>query len=159
VNEHGGTGRSLGDLADQMATAIDRALGIAAAAPDDPEEQVRATEAALSRLRELLVEILGAEGYHALLARALYLAQRAHPLLDQLRLVRDAEGSGLSGLDTLARNGGARPLYRGLVAVLAYLMALLVTFLGEDLAIRLVREAWPEIGQAGEGKHSGESTP
>ena len=119
----------------------------------EPAALAEAAERADARLRARLASLIGQTGYTALLARAVHLAQAEAPALERVSvdaLATGAEG-GLHGVREFARGvGDAGAAEAGLSAILAHVIGLLVTFIGEDLALRLIREAWPELpdGQA-----------
>jgi hypothetical protein len=95
------------------------------------------------RLHDTLVKLIGPAGFDVLLARALVLARRAHPILAG---VVAGPGGSLQGLDDAARGGVA--LQEGAVAIVCNFMELLVALISEDLAMRLVRDAWPAAEDA-----------
>jgi hypothetical protein len=90
------------------------------------------------RVRRVLSTLLGAAGFRALLARVVTLAK--------------AEASALSGLDVhadgslegLGVNDGKRRFADGEVVLVAHLLGLLLTFVGEALMLRLVHDIWPK---------------
>jgi hypothetical protein len=103
------------------------------------------TESAASRvcakLRRPLITLAGVAGFRSLLSRALTLARAEAPSLSVVQV--EADGS-LKGLDELqpqidkeqARDEGA--------ILVAQLIGLLLTFIGEGLTLRLVQDVWPE---------------
>jgi hypothetical protein len=98
-----------------------------------------------ARLRGRLEVLIGSTGYTILVARAVRLAQAEVPTLERVTGDAGAKG-GLQGIREFAlANGDAGAVEAGLTAILARVIGLLVTFIGEDLAVRLVREAWPEL--------------
>jgi len=99
-------------------------------------EAVRVCE----KLRFSITRIAGADGFTALLRRALALARAEVPALHSI--TEKADGS-LEGLDKLAAEARDVAVDAG-VAITAHLLGLLVTFIGEPLTARLVREAWPD---------------
>lgn len=96
-----------------------------------PGDAVRAWD----RLRAPLVRLAGVAGYRSLVARALALAAAEAACLGP---VRTREDGSLEGFDASAMDGGAE------AAIVAQLLGLLVTFIGEPLTRQLVREAWPD---------------
>jgi hypothetical protein len=90
------------------------------------------------KLRVSLTRFAGADGFTSLMRRALALARAEVPSLENMKV--DAEGS-LKGIEQLAPDAG----YGGIeaAAITTHLLALLVTFVGESLTIRLVCEGWP----------------
>ena len=87
-------------------------------------------------LRVSLTRFAGADGFHALMRRALVLARPEVATLNSVKVNR--EGS-IEGMDAIAADGG-----EAAAAVTAHLLWLLVTFIGEPMTMRLVREAWPD---------------
>jgi hypothetical protein len=94
------------------------------------------------KLRIPLTRFAGAEGFASLLRRALVLASAEVPSLQSLKV--GAEGR-LQGFEQLAPDTGTAAGSEAAVAITAHLLGLLVTFIGEPLTLRLVREAWPDI--------------
>jgi hypothetical protein len=99
-------------------------------------EAVRVCE----KLRISLTRFAGADGFKSLLRRALALARADVSSLQAIKLKPDGSLEGLEVLAPDATNGGPE----GAVAITAHLLGLLVTFIGEPLTLRLVREAWPD---------------
>ena len=99
-------------------------------------------ERILMRLDTGLGPLIGAAGFDVLVARALALATRAHPALEGLRAGR---GGKLSRGDSSAPEGEAQRA--GARAIVAELIMLLWMLIGEDLAMRLVRDAWPRAAR------------
>ena len=95
------------------------------------------------KLRISLTRFAGADGFASLLRRALVLASAEVPSLQSVKV--GAEGR-LEGFEQLAADTGtAAAGSEAAVAITAHLLGLLVTFIGEPLTLRLVREAWPDI--------------
>lgn len=94
------------------------------------------------KLRQHLATFMGKTGFHTLLARALALASVEVP---GLRAVRVKPDDSLEGLEELQQQLDPDKLFEGGVALLAQLLGLLVTFIGEVLTVRLVREIWPKV--------------
>ena len=84
-------------------------------------------------LRIALTKVAGSEGFAALLRRALALAGAQVPTLQSVKIKPDGHLEGLDEVDADAA-----------VALTAHLLGLLVTFIGEPLTLRLLREAWPD---------------
>lgn len=91
------------------------------------------------KLRISLIRVAGSDGFASLLRRTLALARVEVPGLE--RITVNPDGS-MQGLEELAADGtdGAADAP---VVITAHLLGLLVTFIGESLTLRLVREAWP----------------
>ena len=112
----------------------------------EPAALVEAADHAYARLRDRLADLIGVLGYGALVARAVRLAQAESPVLTRVTVDAQAE-DGLQGLRAFALASSGNPVAaaEGLAALLAHIIGLLVVFIGEDLAVRLVHEAWPEL--------------
>lgn len=93
------------------------------------------------KLRQPLSRLAGIAGFRALLSRALALASGEVRWLKAVHI--NAEGS-LEAMDEaeaqLSRDDGAK----GEIVLVAHLLGLLVTFIGEELMLRVVQEAWPD---------------
>lgn len=89
-----------------------------------------------------LAVFMGKTGFHALLSRSLALAIIEFPWL---RTVRVKDDWSLDGLEELQTQIGQDELFNGGVALLAHLLELLVTFIGEVFTVRLVRVVWPKV--------------
>lgn len=101
----------------------------------DVPEAVRVCE----KLRISLAQFAGPAGYTSLLRRALSLARAEFPALQTVKVGADGSLEGLEHLAADASNGGPDAA----VAITTYLLALLVTFIGQPLTLRLVRNTWP----------------
>jgi len=100
-------------------------------------DQIHESIAACETLRRAVTRFAGADGFDALMRRALALARAEVPSLHTVTL--GAEG-GLEGLEQVGPDGA--------VALTAHLLALLVTFMGEPLTSRILREGWPNASLA-----------
>jgi hypothetical protein len=94
------------------------------------------------RLHKELGKLIGPAGVDVLLARSVVLARRAHPILAGITA---GPGGTLAGLDDPALQG--RELHEGAVAIVAHFIELLVTLIGEDLAMGLVGAVWPAVAE------------
>ena len=94
------------------------------------------------KLRPHLATLMGNAGFHALLSRALALANAEAPWL---RAVHVNAGGSFEGLDELGAQVDPDEIFEGCVVLLAQLLGLLVAFIGEDLTLRLVREVWLKL--------------
>jgi hypothetical protein len=90
------------------------------------------------KLRRPLITLAGTDGFRALLARALTLAKREDGTLNVVS-VRD-DGS-LEGLTADINRAACASL-------IGELLGLLMTFVGEDLTLRLLQDVWPEVPRA-----------
>jgi hypothetical protein len=110
---------------------------IQSASNPQPHEAVRVCE----KLRISLTRFAGADGFTALLRRALVLAQAEVPSLQMVKITTDGRLEGLEEFVADAENPGVEAA----IAITAHLLWLLVTFVGEPITLRLAREAWPDI--------------
>ena len=94
------------------------------------------------KLRPHLSTLMGSAGFRALLTRALVLALPEMPWLQAAHVKADGA---LGGLDELEAQIGAKEFAGGSVELLAQLFGLLTAFIGENLTLRLLREAWPNV--------------
>lgn len=113
-------------LAQQLVNLERRAQG----ATDDP---VDAATRVFERLRVALTRFAGLDGFTSLVRRALALARANDPSLRQVSV--EANGA-LEGLEQIAGDA--------VLAIVAQFLGLLVTFIGEPLTLRLIRDAWPD---------------
>ena len=112
---------------------IIEAAQIREAAEDQGQDAlVAAAERVLEKFREHLSRKIGTEGFRTLLARALTLSKARFP---QLNTVTVSAGGTLGGL----REAEAA------AALVAQLLELLTTFIGEDLTWRIVTIVWPDF--------------
>ena len=115
-----------------------RLLAASQSASDPPVQEAGLVN---EKLRISLIQFAGADGFAALLRRALALASAEVPALHRATVSADGR---LEGLDQLSTTTGT-VAGAAAVALTAHLLGLLVTFIGEPLTLRLVREAWPSI--------------
>ena len=94
-----------------------------------------------AKLRRPLITLAGVAGFRSLLSRALTLARAEAPSLSAVQVA--ADGS-VKGLDELAAQTGKEQASDGGAILIAQLLGLLLTFIGEGLTLRLVQDVWPE---------------
>jgi hypothetical protein len=104
---------------------------------DDP--RARAAARVLERLRHALTRFSGPTGFTVLLRRALSLARVEVPELEGVNVGASGDLEGLEALEHVAGDDS-----EAAVAVISHVLWLLVTFIGDPLVLRLVRDAWPE---------------
>jgi hypothetical protein len=101
------------------------------------------------KLRVVLTPFVGKAGFAALLRRALALATERRPALKPLHILETGSLAGFEKLSAEERgeegpgSGAGGPEGAG-PEVIAWLLDLLVAFIGEALMLRLVRQAWPD---------------
>jgi hypothetical protein len=92
-------------------------------------------------LRDPLITLAGVAGFRSLLSRALTLARAEAPSLSAVQVA--ADGS-LEGLDDLEPQIGTDRAGNAGAILIAQLIALLLTFIGEGLTLHMVQNVWPE---------------
>jgi D-tyrosyl-tRNA(Tyr) deacylase len=128
------------------------------AAGASPTDTVAAAEAILRNLEARLTILLGREGFHSLLGRALHLAEREHPILKAV--AREAAPQGdpaagvpLKGLRESTAGGEPAALAEALAALIGNFVWLLARFIGRGTTLRELRRIWPALSfpEAGPG--------
>ena len=114
-----------------------RMLAIEAARAEAPgDAAVRVNE----KLQMPLIRLTGLAGYSSMLSRALVLARSEVP---SLRAVSVRPDGSLAGFDAIGRS--AAESETGRTVLVAHLLGLLATFIGESLTLRLTRDVWPDL--------------
>lgn len=126
----------------ELRAAAERLLDLEAAADKRASSGVAAAARVVARFRQVLTTLLGVAGFRALLTRAVTLAKAE---ASDLRAVEVAPDGSLAGLSEAVADGGRRRLTDGEVVLVAHLLGLLVTFVGEALMLRVVQDAWPKV--------------
>lgn len=103
-----------------------------------------ATLRVLNKLRLHLVKLVGATGFEALFNRSLTLAKNEVPWLKAVELKSNGAFEGLDDGSSLNQNSSEAARV-GCVTLVAWILALLVTFIGEGLTLRLLSNVWPDI--------------
>jgi hypothetical protein len=94
-----------------------------------------------AKLRRPLTTLAGVAGFRSLLSRALTLARAEAPSLSAVKV--GADGS-LKGLDELEPQINKEQAREGGTLLIAQLIGLLLTFIGEGITLQLVQDVWPE---------------
>jgi hypothetical protein len=115
------------ELAQRLLTH--EAVGISPAVAD-----TQAVCRVCDKLRRPLTTLAGAAGFRSLLARALTLAKQESPVLGAWEIRSDGSLEGVNG-------EAAQP---GAVLV-AHLIGLMITFIGEALTLRLLHDVWLDL--------------
>jgi hypothetical protein len=131
---------SMRDLARRLLAASQTASG----------SQVHEAVVVIEKLRITLTKFAGSEGFASLLRRALVLASREVPSLQSVKI--GAEGRLVGFEQIVADESAGAAGDEAAVAIIAHLLGLLVTFIGEPLTLRLERAAWPDTSL--DEKHS-----
>jgi hypothetical protein len=106
------------------------------------EALAAAADRAYDDLARVLAPVIGDIGVNALTDRALHLAQREYPWLVRTRQPDYAEEK-FSRLIVSLKQQDPAAATEAAGAVFATFIGLLATFIGEPLAARLLRQAWP----------------
>ena len=107
-----------------------RIIAFEAARDESPAADAVGPLRVCDRLRTPLARLAGLAGFRSLLSRALALAKAEVASLQPVRVEEDGSLEGFDG------DGGA--------AVVAHLLGLLATFVGEPLTRQLLRDVWPD---------------
>jgi len=128
---------------------VGRLLTYEAAESQNPESLIKGAERILDNLDTHLSQRIGKEGFRTLLARALTLTTAQFPHLSAVRVGADGSLVGLRGATGRIQGTGGNETpedtVEGAVAVVAHLLGLLITFIGEDLTLRILSTVWPEL--------------
>jgi hypothetical protein len=100
-----------------------------------------------TRISEHIGPLIGTQGVKAFLVRAVYLAR---PWSNAIQSVptQQADGDVAGHLLTCLRGAEAREALGAALAVLGSFIWLLVRFIGEDLGMRLLRDAFADVGSS-----------
>jgi hypothetical protein len=110
------------------------------AASPDRAQLASAFDLLCERLHRQLQPLFGTTAVSALFVRALHVATADFPWLRDL--VRNESNPCVGDRIALAERPDIETLQEGLAAVLAHNIGLLNTFVGEDLVLPLVQQAW-----------------
>jgi len=108
----------------------------------DPGDGAPAAVVVLERLDAVLQRVAGQAGSRSLLDRALSLARTEVPTLEGLLI---PSAGPLSDMDWKCVHDGPFDPQCDQVILVAHLLELLRTFIGERLTLQLVKEAWPDL--------------
>ena len=133
------------------AELAERLVALEKEAPILTEEGRLATCRVCEKLRRPLSHLVGTTGVSVLLQRALALAKRESPALQGVQVLTDGRLRGLEG-----EAAGA------ISVLIAHLIQLLTTFIGEELTFKLLHDVWPEMNaldvQRGKGGYEEQSS-
>ncbi len=101
----------------------------------------RAAFRVCEKLRPPLSTLTGAAGFHALLSRALSLARKEAAWLGQLDITPQGSLTFRPEVETLVAKDDVA---EGGAALVAELLGLLITLIGEALTLRLLHDVWPK---------------
>lgn len=101
-----------------------------------PQSHIPALLCVIEKLRRPLSMLAGSSGFASLLARALTLAKADTPRLGALEVKQDGSLEGFDSADEDTES---------CIILIAQLLELLVTFIGEPLVFSLVLDSWPDL--------------
>jgi hypothetical protein len=122
------------DVTSETRELANRLVAFEAAFTSITKGDEHATCRVFEKLRRPLVILTGTAGFSSLLLRALTLAKREAPALSVVEI--KANGS-MEGLESAATEATS--------VLVAYLLSLLITFIGETLTMRLLHDVWPNL--------------
>jgi hypothetical protein len=93
------------------------------------------------KLSGSLSPLVGVSGYRSLLSRALALSKTEVTWLKAVNVTVDKS---LEGLAEAEAHVSSVEVANGEAILIAHLLGLLVTFIGESLTLRLVQDVWPK---------------
>jgi hypothetical protein len=126
----------------QLKSLAQRLLVHEANKSPNPAKLAEALEVCCQRLHKRLDPLVGAGGFRALLERALFLAKKEHPWLEGVE-IQAYPGCELKALNEAMTGRQSTEIRETLTIILANVIWLLVTFIGEDIVYGLIEEAWP----------------
>jgi hypothetical protein len=123
-----------------------RILAVEAARATAIDTQVDVAVRVCEMLQVPLSKFTGSAGFWSLLSRAVVLAKAEVPALSTVQVRPDGSLAGFEEIkqDPNAGEHDAGAFEQGRVALVAHLLGLLATFVGESLTQRLVCDAWPD---------------
>jgi hypothetical protein len=104
-----------------------------------PQADSRELTLVFEKLRISVTQFIGADGFTALMRRALVLARRELPSLETAKVTPEGRLQGIGEHATDAKTDS-----ESAIAITAHVLALLVAFIGEPLTLRLMRDVWPD---------------
>jgi hypothetical protein len=113
---------------------VQRLLVYEGAETNSSLENIHAVSRVCDKLRRPFATLAGIAGFRSLLARALTLAKQESQDLDGWEVKSDGS---LEGLNGEAAQSGA--------VLIANLIGLMITFIGESLTLRLLHDVWPDL--------------
>lgn len=105
-----------------------------------------ATVRAYDKLRVHLTKLMGTDGFTLLLVRSLTFARADFPWVESITVERDGS---LTGVSSAVGEISEREAETGFTGLLVHFIGLLIAFIGEDMTLRLIQGAWPEVDLGG----------
>jgi len=115
------------------------------------EAAVNVAVQVVEKFQAPLSKLTGPAGFSSLLSRALVLAKADVPALSVVQVRRDGSLAGFDQIkpDSNAGEHAEGALEQGRLALVAHLLGLLATLIGESLTRQLARGAWPDAALDG----------
>jgi hypothetical protein len=113
-------------------------------AAEGPQAGPVAAERVFDKLSQRLAQLITPVGSEALLRRAAHLSRAEFPFLDGVQGAPNTDAL-IDRLRETAATVEPGEAYAGYVVLLATLVALLESFIGKDLTVRILRNVWPEL--------------
>ncbi|WP_433933475.1 hypothetical protein AB3662_03940 [Sorangium cellulosum] len=130
---------------DARARALSRRIiEHAIAGREGPADVAAAIEGAFRRLNQVMSTVIGPIGFQAVVTRAVHLTRRASPGFDACN-VTCGDTVVMTGISELIEREGAAQAGAAAAVLLANVIALLCSFIGEDLTFRLLRRGWTAL--------------
>ena len=127
----------LTEMRDLTKRLISEELRLGSASDTESHAAFRVCE----KLRHVLSTFAGVAGFRSLLARALVLAKADVPWLAKLKIKGDGSFENTAEIESHLVQAEAA---KGGIALIDQLLSLLITFIGEELTLRLMHELWPK---------------
>jgi hypothetical protein len=137
----------MSETASGLTEMASRLLALEAGEPASATDLADAAQAVCRHLDEGLSTFVGSLGTQALLGRAVATAANELPWLREVKV--EGGTCELSGLSDAVRGRDRAVAARGVAAIIANALRILAGFVGEDLTVRLVEDAWPELAPKG----------
>jgi hypothetical protein len=134
---------------------LSRRLIALESARDPSDARVNPAARACEKVQVPLTKLAGTDGFRSLMTRAMTLAKAEVPWLASVQVRTDGS---LEGFDAARGQLGAVQCDEAGAVVVAQLLGLLVTFIGEPVTLRLVRDAWPDVSVTEMNAGSGEGS-
>jgi hypothetical protein len=124
-----------------------RLIGHETDGSSDPAAFTAAADTVCRAMGDYLKDLVGPRGVVALMARALSLAKREHPLLASVTL-GTGPSTRFSGLAEALASVSAEDAAAASSSILAHLLGLLILLLGNELGLQPVRKLWPQVASS-----------
>ena len=122
-----------------MRDLAQRLLACEVAAGQTANDNTHAVFRVSEKQRLPIISLAGAAAFRALLIRALALTRAYTPVVAALKVRPDGSLDGLTDLPNDGQTGDAG------IQLVAHLIGLLVVFIGDQLVLGLVLDAWPDL--------------